>query len=238
MRFAILSDIHANLEALETADAYLRRHSLDEIFVLGDTVGYGANPVECLEWTFGRAKVALMGNHEKGVTDASLLDWFNPLAREAIVWTAKILPEKLKQKIRELQYVRLERQFSLTHSSLHEPEQFHYLLSFQDSIPTFKVMKTRICFVGHTHIPSCFMETPGVGMYTREGEIKIEGEKRYVLNPGSVGQPRDQDKRLSFGIYDDEKGVFEIVRLEYDAPKAARKILAAKLPEYLATRLL
>jgi predicted phosphodiesterase len=238
MRYAILSDIHSNWEALETAVSYAQGQKIDSWVVLGDTVGYGANPNECFEWAIQNAAIYVTGNHERAVIDPRLREWFNEWAREAIEWTDKVMDPKLKEKIKPLPYVQMREGFTFVHGSLNEPEQFHYLFSMEDAAPTFKQMESPICFIGHTHVPSCFCEKPQAAIYLKPGIWQLEKGERYILNPGSVGQPRDQDPRLAFGIFDTEKQTFQIVRLTYENHKAADKIRKAGLPAYLADRLL
>lgn len=238
MRYAIFSDIHANLEALETAVSEAEKKKIDAYAVLGDTLGYGANPNECFEWVLQHASISLMGNHEKAVVDLSLREWFNPFAREAIEWTAGILQEKFKAVIPEIPFVRHDPLASFAHAGLADPEKFSYLFRFSDAEPTFKQMRSAICFVGHTHVPGCFCESKQTAEHLKPGVIQLDKKDKYVLNPGSVGQPRDRDPRLSFGVFDDQAMTFEIVRREYDNEKAAGKIRQAGLPVYLAERLL
>ncbi len=238
MRFALFSDIHSNLEALEKAVEYTQNQKIDFYAVLGDTVGYGANPNECLEWVFQHAEIVITGNHEKAVNDATVREWFNGWALEAIQWTAKVLTPALKRKIDGIPYLKIEHEMTFAHGSPDQPEEFRYLLGFQDTISSFASFQNQICFVGHTHIPACFCEVKRTAAYLRPGVMQLEKNERYILNPGSVGQPRDRDPRLAFGILDTTKQTFEIVRLEYDNRKAAAKIRKAGLPAYLADRLL
>lgn len=238
MPFAVFSDIHANWEALETALAYVRDKKIDRFVVLGDTVGYGANPNECFEWAIGHAGIYVVGNHEKAVTDAGLRDWFNAAAREAILWTEKVMPEDLKKKIAGLPYLKIDKAFTFVHGSPNSPEEFHYVVDPQDAQKSFLAFDSPVCFVGHTHVPSCFCETARSALYLRPGILKLEDGERYLLNPGSIGQPRDRDWRLAFGIFDEDKKTFEIVRLDYDNRTAAEKIRRAGLPRAFADRLL
>ena len=238
MRFAIFSDIHANLEALETAVDYAQGRDVERTVVLGDTVGYGADPNACFEWAVQNTSIFLIGNHERGVVDPLFRDWFNDWAREAIVWTAGVMDPALKKTIPDLPYLKIENGLTFAHGSPDDPEKFRYLLTFSDAGPSFSQFENSICFVGHTHIPCCFCLGRHSAEYLKPGTLTLESKERYILNPGSVGQPRDRDPRLSFGIYDDEKRTFEIVRLPYDNEKAAGKIRRAWLPRYLADRLL
>lgn len=238
MRYAILSDIHSNWEALETALSYLKGQRVDEYWVLGDTIGYGANPNECFEWMIQNARVAVAGNHERAMVDSKVLDWFNPDARKAAEWTRRVLKPAHREKISELHYLHIALFATAAHGSPDEPEEFRYLFTFEDARPSFHSFETPLCFVGHTHLPSIFKESSKTAFYLRPYCCGLERNERYILNPGSVGQPRDRDPRLSFGIFDDQKWTFEIVRLEYDNQKAAEKIRKAGLPRYLADRLL
>ncbi len=238
MRLAIFSDIHANLEALEEAVACAERSNIQKYAVLGDTVGYGANPDECFKWAVQKASIYILGNHEKALIDLSIVEDFSSPAREAILWTRKIMAESLRRLVYDLPYLKIERGVTFAHGSPGEPEEFRYLFSFQDAAPSFKKMSGPICFVGHTHVPRCFCETEKSASYLKPGIVSLKKGERYILNPGSVGQPRDKDPRLSFGIFDDEKQTFEVIRLEYDNQKAAQKIRKAGLPAYLADRLL
>lgn len=238
MSFAVFSDIHGNWEALEAAAAYVKGRGITRFVVLGDTVGYGANPNECLEWALNHAAVNLFGNHERALLDPDLKKEFNPYAREAIEWTAEVLKPELLERIQDLPYSQIKEGLTFVHGSPYQPEKFHYLMNFEDAGPSFRQMQTPVCFVGHTHVPACFCEQKRSMEYLRPGLRKIEKNERVILNPGSIGQPRDRDPRLSFGIYNSDTPSFEIVRLNYDNHKAAGKIRKAGLPSFLADRLL
>jgi diadenosine tetraphosphatase ApaH/serine/threonine PP2A family protein phosphatase len=238
MRHAVFSDIHSNWEALETALDYLKKDKIDETWVLGDTIGYGANPNECFGWMVQDARVALAGNHERAVVDSKILEWFSDEARVAAEWTRGVLKPEYGDKIRELPFLHVNLFATMAHASPDEPQEFRYLFSFKDTRASFPSFETPLCFVGHTHVPSVFNESSESVRYLTPGSYELERNERYILNPGSVGQPRDRDPRLAFGIFDDLKWTFEIVRLEYDNRKAADKIRRAGLPAYLADRLL
>lgn len=238
MRCAVLSDIHSNWEALEAALNYLAKERIDEFWILGDSIGYGANPNECFGWVLENAGVVLMGNHEKVIIDPDFLEWFNEDAKTAAEWTAGILKKEYKEKIHSLNYLHITKTATLAHGSPDQPEEFHYIFSFNDARPSFRAFETPICFVGHTHVPSQFVESSQTAWRIAPGSYPLRRNERYILNPGSVGQPRDKDPRLAFGIFDDEQWTFEIIRLEYDNRKAADKIRSAGLPRYLADRLL
>jgi predicted phosphodiesterase len=238
VRTAILADIHGNLEALEKFESHSGTLGIDDYVFLGDAVGYGANPNECFEWVLEHARIFILGNHEKAVIDPGLRDWFNDDAREAIIWTAERLDEKYRKEIRKLPYLCVEQSSTFTHGSSDEPEKFRYLMSVYDAQPTFCALQTPLCFFGHTHIPGYMADKMRHARYLNSGVLRLKGGESYLLNPGSIGQPRDRDPRLSYGIYDHEEQTFEILRVEYDRQKAADKIRKAGLPEYLAARLL
>lgn len=238
MRHALLSDIHANWEALQAAVEFLKKKKIDDYYVLGDTLDYGANPNECFEWMLKHAHVTILGNHEKAAVDPSLLEEFTPEAQAAAGWTAGVLKPEYRQRIEDLHYLHLNLFSTLAHGSIDHPERFRYLLSFDDARQSFYTMETPLGFVGHTHIPSLFSEASESVRYLTPGVYELARNERYLINPGSLGQPRDRDPRLSCGIFDDQQWTFELVRLEYDNEQAAAKIRKAGLPDSLADRLL
>ena len=240
MKYAIVSDIHSNLEALEVALSEIKKRRTDKIISLGDIVGYGANPSECLKQITEEAEELVMGNHDQAVEDVSLRNEFNDWAREAIEWTAKMLTPNEKKKIRDFSPIVINRNEHVTwsHSSIHEPDQFHYLFQTTDAEPSFKKLETRIGFFGHTHIPFLFSRKGNEARYLPAGQYQLFKDDSYLINPGSVGQPRDKNSKLSFALFNSENLLLEIVRLDYDNHKAADKIRKAGLPEFLADRLL
>lgn len=238
MRYAIISDIHSNLEALQTALDYLSSAKIDKYINLGDVVGYGADPKDCLKIAAELSETIICGNHDKAVFTPKLLSWFNPLAREAVEWTCGQLSEDEIGKLKDFPMKRIEDDFTLVHGSPNSPEEFKYLTMMREAGPAFHSFDNWICFVGHTHIPQVFIDKENITGYLEPGKFSLRRDERYIINCGSIGQPRDMDKRLSFGIFDDKENVLEIVRLEYDAKKAGEKIKKAGLPEYFADRLL
>ncbi len=238
MRYAIFADIHGNLEALEVALECARRRRLSHFQVLGDSLGYGANPNECLEWALGNASLHVLGNHEAALLRKEIRERFNGWALEAIDWTGARLKPPLLAAIRELPYIQFHGNIALAHGTLHSLEAFHYLLDEVGAFRSFLATQSLFGFVGHTHVPSYFAEKSKTRGVLAQGVLKLKAGERYLLNPGSLGQPRDGDLRLSFGIFDEDELTFEIVRLPYDNKKAAGKILAEGLPAFLARRLL
>ncbi|HNX69426.1 MAG TPA: metallophosphoesterase family protein [Candidatus Omnitrophota bacterium] len=238
MRYAVFADIHGNLEALQVALEYVRGQHLTHFLILGDSVGYGANPNECLEWALTYTEFQVLGNHEAAVLHEDVRNGFTDWARIAIDWTAGKLDPKHLDLLRKLPFLRKSRGFSLAHGTIHAPERFDYLFDLNAAHKSFLAMETSVGFVGHSHVPCFFSEGGEDAGHLKPGVLRLTKGERYLLNPGSIGQPRDHDPRLSFGIYDEGELTFEIVRLPYDNKLAAQKIRAEGLPEFLAERLL
>jgi len=238
MRYLILSDIHDNLEAFERVLSVKDSYAVDKTLILGDILGYGANPFECLKLAQQYGDELILGNHEDAVIDPSIAETFSNDAYAAIGWTRKELQKKDTEYLRSLDFIKQNDLFTIVHGSPQEPERFHYIYDGYDADKAFRYLETPICFVGHTHRPALFTEGESEGLYLKPGKIMLKKDKRYIINVGSVGQPRDGDRRLAFGIFDTEEYSIEVVRLTYDNQKAATKIKKAGLPEYLAKRLL
>lgn len=230
MRLAIISDIHANLEALTKTLELVDKRKVDQIVCLGDIVGYGADPVDCLKLVRERCHIVIIGNHDLAAVDVHKAEDFNATARIAALWTNSVLSEDEKQYLKNLPYTATLDDLLLVHGSPYEPEEFHYILSTRDAIDTLAFFTQKICFIGHSHVPGIFTE------HGRAASVDTDG--RYLVNVGSVGQPRDGNPRLSFGLLDTESYKYENVRAAYDAERAARKIIAAGLPPLLGERLM
>ncbi|PIQ86189.1 MAG: hypothetical protein COV74_05805 [Candidatus Omnitrophica bacterium CG11_big_fil_rev_8_21_14_0_20_45_26] len=239
MLYAIISDIHSNLEALETVLTDIDRRRVEKIISPGDIIGYGANPSLCLALASERCQVIVKGNHEEAILSAKERSKFNTWAREAILWTMDHLDQKEKDVIESWPYITTDQEADLTlvHGSPDHIRQFRYLFESGDIDNAFSAFQTGVCFVGHTHVPMLFTES-GREKQLKAGSYPLDAKERYIINPGSVGQPRDGDRRASYALFDTEKRVLEIVRLDYDNQTAARKIKTAGLPEYLGNRLL
>jgi predicted phosphodiesterase len=236
MRYAILSDIHANLEALDAVLADARAQSCTHFVCLGDVVGYNANPSECVQRIQELACPVVKGNHDEQASIATPTESFNELAEEAIDWTREHLSADDKTWLSELRLTRLVGDFTIVHATLDTPERWGYVFNDLDAIASFTCQHTPLCFFGHTHWPTAFVCDDNVRRIT-VGQIVLDARKKYLINPGSIGQPRDRDWRAAYGIYDVERQVVEQRRVKYDLETAQRKILAAGLPDRLATRL-
>lgn len=237
MVHGIISDVHSNLEALQVVVAELKRRKITSIICLGDVVGYGANPNECCDIVRDLAQLVILGNHDAGSVGITDISYFNWVAKNACIWTNKVINPQNREWLKSLSLQSNDEDGLFVHSSPSKPEAWRYVLSFDDAISEFQTFKQSTCFVGHSHIPVTFVEKePQYGIIQDE-KFKLDPKYRYIINPGSVGQPRDSDPRTSFAVYDSETGQIEIIRLPYDIKGAQQKILDAKLPEFLAHRL-
>lgn len=239
MIYGVISDIHGNLEALlatlESIKSYKKK--IDKIICLGDIVGYGADPGECIRITREISDVILAGNHDFAVCEQTSIEAFNAYARAAVLWSRDALNEDEINFLRDLPLIYGEKSTDFVHSSLHRPESWRYLSGTPDTYIDFQIMEKNVLFVGHTHIPVIF-ENEGMEVKRlNSSELFLNPNKKYIINPGSVGQPRDRDQRASFSIFDLENKSIETIRVEYDIKEAQRKILNAGLPEVLANRL-
>lgn len=236
MRFAIFGDIHANLHALEAVLSDARTQTCTHYVCMGDIVGYNANPKECLNIVREMDCPVVKGNHDEQASMISEKEGFNPLAEEAMQWTRQQLSDDEKQWLRELRLQRQVRDFTIVHATLDTPHKWAYVFNQLDAAASFSYQHTALCFIGHTHSPKA---------YVRDGSVRslpldilpLQRGKKYLINVGSVGQPRDGDWRSSYCIYDTTKDEVELRRIEYDIEGAQRAILDAGLPPKLADRL-
>jgi len=233
-----MSDVHCNLEALQECLKVCERRKVDRILFIGDAVGYGASPNQCVSLLRKEADIMLAGNHDYGAVGKTDTNYFNIYAREAIEWTSRVLNPDNFNFLRSMPLVYEEDDMLFVHSTPESPADWDYIMDADDIVRNFRSFDKKICFVGHSHVPIIFIEN-------EKGEIHIEATNRltiskrckYIINVGSIGQPRDGDPRASFGIYDTDLREFELVRAEYDIKRSQEKILLAGLPAFLASRL-
>jgi diadenosine tetraphosphatase ApaH/serine/threonine PP2A family protein phosphatase len=237
MRYAILSDIHGNLEALEAVLADVDARRPDATVCLGDFVGYGAAPNECVSMLRPRIEVAVAGNHDLAACGRIKLGYFNPDAALAATWTTEALTPEHLQYLRELPFSVSWRGVRLVHSSPAEPEEWRYVFSPGDAAFEMEACPEDICFIGHSHYPGTFELEGSHVRYTRDPVLVGQPGRRYLVNVPSVGQPRDGDPRAGYVLFDDAPVRFEHVRLPYDVPAAMQRIREAGLPPFLAARL-
>lgn len=239
MRYAILADIHSNLESFTAVLKDIEQHGgADEIWCLGDVVGYGSEPHQCIGLLRQHNHFCVAGNHDWASIGKLNTSYFNPDAAAVAQWTAKQLtPEDMKY-LQELPTLLEGEEFTMVHGSPREP-LLEYLLSISTAKENFSRFNTTFCLVGHSHVPVIFKYEKGE--YTSSKflpNIAIAlGEDRAIINPGSVGQPRDGDPRASYALYDDEAKVIRLHRVEYDFKATQAKMIEQKLPVSLVARL-
>jgi predicted phosphodiesterase len=236
MRLAIFGDIHANLEALNAMLADAQAQGVTDYVCLGDIVGYAANPHECVEIVRGLGCPVVKGNHDEQASITEDLAGFNPLAEEAINWTRKQLSAEDKDWLRNLKMVRQVRDFTIVHATLDTPTKWGYVFNQLDAEASFTYQHTQLCFYGHTHAPRAYVRDGSVRSQALD-KLVLEPGKKYFVNVGSVGQPRDGDWHAAYCIYTPAEQSVDLRRIEYDIWLAQDKIVAAGLPQRLADRL-
>ena len=236
MRYAVIADIHANLEAFEVVLNDAKEQKCTHYCCVGDVVGYNANPKECLEIVRGMGMPVVKGNHDEYCSSEEDLEGFNPNAAEAVNWTRKQLNPDDRKWLRELKYIRLVASFTMVHATLDGPQRWGYVFDRLAAAASFTYQNTSVCFFGHTHVPLAFVRDSVVrgGTYSK---FRVEPGKKYFVNVGAVGQPRDGNPKAGYVVYDLDEQSVELRRLDYDIPKAQKKILEAGLPQRLADRL-
>ncbi|MFH0738880.1 MAG: metallophosphoesterase family protein [Candidatus Omnitrophota bacterium] len=239
MRYGIFSDIHSNLEALEAVIAAYKKESIGSYLCLGDVVGYAANPNECVKKVKLLAQVSVAGNHDWAALNLFSAEYFNSAAAQAIFWTKSKIDESSRSFLKSLKLVYKNEDLVLTHGTLDEPQDFNYLTDGFMAEESFKLMEGEICFVGHTHVAGIFMhDKDRCTHYSGADYSQIKKGNKYIVNVGSVGQPRDGNPKAAYCIYDSLKKEVQIKRTDYDIMSAREKIIAASLPNYLGDRLL
>jgi len=237
MQHAIVSDIHGNLEALMTVLADIERRRITSMVCLGDFVGYGASPNECIDTLRPKIELAVAGNHDLAACGRIKLGYFNPDAAHAARWTDVVLTEANREYLLSLPFSVAWRDVRLVHSSPSDPEDWGYVLSPHDAEIEMQAFEENLCLIGHSHYLGAF-ESNGTSIrYTRDPQIRMLKNSRYLVNVGSVGQPRDGDPRAGYLVYDEDARLLEHVRLDYDIDSAAQRIREAGLPNFLAERL-
>jgi len=236
MKYTIISDIHSNYEALNTFFTYYDKST--ELVCLGDIIGYGASPIGCLGDIRREADYVISGNHERMLTNPRRRASASYYARAAIEWTEKQLPETHSSYIARIKEQKMiENKYLLIHGSPADPDE--YIFSQREALKHLKALKNKgiiAAFVGHTHQPGIFTLEDNK-LYTTEKTIPLNKGGTYIINPGSIGQPRDGDTRGSYCIFDSEALTIDFYRFEYDIERAAEHIKRQNLPNELAERL-
>ncbi len=235
MKVIIISDIHGNLEALSKVLEYLDKLEEEKrVVCLGDTVGYGPNPVECFKIVQSLTDAICLGNHEDAILDTYYDNEINEYARDAIRWTRQILDEGIKEAIKKLPLQIEEENVLYTHSSPNDPMAWKYISNAGNAYSSLIEMEHSLCFVGHSHVPGIYSYSK---LQRNTNKSTLSKDDKTIVNVGSIGQPRDGSPMLSFAVFDDENWDVEIIRLEYDYHKTMAKIENASLPLFLAERL-
>ncbi|MGE3173318.1 MAG: metallophosphoesterase [Planctomycetota bacterium] len=240
MRIGILGDVHGNMEALTAVVDAMRRDGVEEWVQVGDIVGYGPEPSACIDLIRDLRCAVCMGNHDAAVLGMLDTAYFNNFAKAAIQWTRSQLRPQDLDYLRALQLVVKKGDYTVVHGTLHLPEQFGYVVSQVEARDSLRLQQTFMCFVGHSHVPAVYLERENGQLdmvFQSEAEVSIDGYARVLMNVGSVGQPRDEDPRATYAIYDTAAKTASIRRVKYDIAGVQRKIRKAGLPEMLAHRL-
>lgn len=251
MLIGILADVHANLQALEATLAWLDARKVDDLVCLGDVVGYGGDPERCVEIVRERCSVTVRGNHDHAVFDAALRTDFNDHARQAVERHADILGEAEIGWLRSLPEVASKEGLTLGHAGFADPGAYPYVTDTITATPELAAMPGRIGFIGHTHVPAIFRaledgETEHVvpaswveaaPVESAEVSVRLESAYRFLVNPGSVGQPRDRDPRAACAAFETDDEVLVLARITYDIGAAQRAIVDRGMPVFEASRL-
>ncbi len=222
MKIAVISDIHSNLEALEVVLKKIENEKADKIYCLGDIVGYGPNPNECVNLIRSVADKVVMGNHDSAVVNQTDILLFNAYAREATEWTRRVITDDNYEYIVELPLKKSVNDLLLVHSTPLIPEDWNYILTQYGADKQFNFFSEKVCFVGHSH----------------RSEVFKSIDDRMIINSGSVGQPRDGNPEACFVIYDTETYEYKFHRKMYDVKATFKKIVKVGLNEFLGERLL
>jgi len=236
VRYAIFGDIHGNDDALEAVLKALEKEEAERFLCVGDLVGYGAEPGRCIARAREIRCVVVAGNHDYAVVERTPIDYFNPDARAAVLWTREHLSVEDKDYLESLPLAHVQEDLALVHATVDTPKLFNYIQSLSDARRSFDALERPACFVGHSHVPMTFFNGTEV-TYTRDPAYEISPDVKTLVNVGSVGQPRDMDERAAYVMFDSDAQTVRLERVPYDVESAARKITDAGLPEMNAFRL-
>ncbi len=241
MKIAFISDVHGNLTSLNEALKQIKKSGVDLIYSAGDIVGYGPNPEECVKTFLEYNIQSVFGNHDYAVSHPEIDFRFNAYAKLAVQWTREHLSESSKTYLKDLPMFIEEKELTVFHGSLDKESPFSYILMPADAEISFSNMRTQIGFFGHSHVAGCFIKResgiidyiPGISGCV----LNIHENEKYLINVGSVGQPRDGNPLGSFCIFDTDKKLVEIKRYQYDIDKVYKLIVDSGLPRFLGERL-
>ena len=239
MKYAVLGDIHGNWEALDAVLRDVADRGIDRHLCVGDIVGYGADPRKCVSRVQEMGFACVAGNHDQAVIGRLEIGYFNAHARAAVEWTRQRIAVAQAEYLAEHPLIAVVDGVTIGHGTVHQPERFGYLETVFAAQLSFHAMTTPVAFLGHSHVPITFLESEGHDSvtYTQSTEVELRHVTKAIVNVGSVGQPRDDDPRACYAVYDDAAHTVELRRIEYDIEKAQARIRKAGLPEVLAARL-
>jgi predicted phosphodiesterase len=238
MKWAVLSDVHGNLEAFQAVIVDLREERVEKVAFLGDVVGYGADPNDCLALLENLTDWVVAGNHDYGSVGLTDIDAFNPSARSALLWTRDQLSAQNRNYLRGLLLMRQRGEITFVHAAPNHPEEWNYIFTFPEAEEAFQSLTGSLAFLGHSHRP--FILAKGKDQEVRaipHQEAVLMPGIRYLVNVGSVGQPRDGHPQATYGLYDETEKKYRLKRVGYDVAAAQKKIIKAGLPRFLAQRL-
>ncbi|MDZ7724667.1 MAG: metallophosphoesterase family protein [candidate division KSB1 bacterium] len=237
MKYALISDIHGNLAALDRVLQFLDSCEYDKLVCLGDIVGYGPDPNACCERIREKADIVLLGNHDQAAIGRMDISYFNRYARQAIAWTGLRLQSECRSFLAD-GLVQAEIDDALcVHASPFEPENWHYVMSRIDALQAFQAFSQHTCFVGHSHAPMIAVEANDTIVLQAGESLDLHPDNRYIINVGSVGQPRDTNPKACVGFYDSSDQTYKLIRLKYDIAETQEKMREQKLPQFLIERL-
>ena len=238
MKLALISDIHGNLEALQTVLKDIESQRVDRIHCLGDVIGYGCDPVACLHLVADSCEIKLMGNHEYAAIGVLPAEAMNIHARQSIQWTVPRLTDREISLIAGFDMTAEQDDRLLVHASPYEPDEWHYVLAPHEATEAFEHTESRLVFHGHTHLPVVYCLTPGGRIRTIAAhDFDPDEESRYLINVGSVGQPRDNDPRACYVVHDTSEDTISYRRVKYDISATQAKMCQAEMPRMLIDRL-
>ena len=238
MIFVVYSDVHSNLEALSNFFNVLKDVNYDKLVCLGDLVGYGPDPNSVVELIREKSDIVLGGNHDFGVVGKTSLANFNPYALSACIWTREKLYQGNWKYLDSLRAKKVVNGITWVHSSPFQPEEWHYVLPNSYEHNFFKHLDTQVCFVGHSHLPVILERTPKLEIKTHTpASFFLKPNHKYIINVGSIGQPRDGNPEPVFVVYDSKVSRIDFKRFSYKFTATQKKILIEGLPPYLADRL-
>jgi predicted phosphodiesterase len=237
MRIAIFSDVHSNLEALTAVIREIENAAPDRVYFLGDAVGYGPDPNECVERIFEIADKFVAGNHDHGVVDRTDITHFNDFARQAVLWTRSVLTPVNRERILSMPFTDQEDDFFLVHASPDHPGNWSYVFTVLDSAHHFDFFEGKVCLIGHSHCPEVYIHDGNEIEKSKETMLTFRENYRYIVNIGSVGQPRDMNPDSVYVLYDSEERKLSYHRVQYNYRITQQKMRTANLPSFLIDRL-